>query len=302
MRRIVMLTFVLLIVGAASGLADPVNVDSLIALRWQKTMVLDITAAQTAYSDSWVGGEAGTFAWVSNLNAKVERRFSQKFNFKSNLRLAFGETTVQDEESKSWSKPKKSTDLIDWENVATFPLQAFVDPYLALRFESQFLDASVAEKKRYFNPKKFTYSGGIARIFYRKEKDELSSRLGLALRQQIHNDIIDLETLETKNNTDTDGGIESVTDAQFTLSKRVGYIGKLSLYKALFSSISDDAEGTDFEGFWKAVDVNLENTLKVSVSKIMTVIMYNQFLYDKEITKKGRVKQTMGVGLTFTMW
>ncbi len=302
MRRIVMLTFVLLIVGAASGLADPVNVDSLMALRWQKTMVLDITAAQTAYSDSWVGGEAGTFAWVSNLNAKVERRFSQKFNFKSNLRLAFGETTVQDEESKSWSKPKKSTDLIDWENVATFPLQAFVDPYLALRFESQFLDASVAEKKRYFNPKKFTYSGGIARIFYRKEKDELSSRLGLALRQQIHNDIIDLETLETKNNTDTDGGIESVTDAQFTLSKRVGYIGKLSLYKALFSSISDDAEGTDFEGFWKAVDVNLENTLKVSVSKIMTVIMYNQFLYDKEITKKGRVKQTMGVGLTFTMW
>ena len=302
MRRIVMLTFVLLIVGAASGLADPVNVDSLMALRWQKTMVLDITAAQTAYSDSWVGGEAGTFAWVSNLNAKVERRFSQKFNFKSNLRLAFGETTVQDEESKSWSKPKKSTDLIDWENVATFPLQAFVDPYLALRFESQFLAASVAEKKRYFNPKKFTYSGGIARIFYRKEKDELSSRLGLALRQQIHNDIIDLETLETKNNTDTDGGIESVTDAQFTLSKRVGYIGKLSLYKALFSSISDDAEGTDFEGFWKAVDVNLENTLKVSVSKIMTVIMYNQFLYDKEITKKGRVKQTMGVGLTFTMW
>ena len=302
MRRIVVVTFALLIMGAASGLADPVNVDSLIALRWQKTMVLDITAAQTAYSDSWVGGEAGTFAWVSNLNAKVERRFSQKFNFKSNLRLAFGETTVQDEESKSWSKPKKSTDLIDWENVATFPLQAFVDPYLALRFESQFLDASVAEKKRYFNPKKFTYSGGIARIFYRKEKDELSSRLGLALRQQIHNDIIDLETLETKNNTDTDGGIESVTDAQFTLSKRVGYIGKLSLYKALFSSISDDAEGTDFEGFWKAVDVNLENTLKVSVSKIMTVIMYNQFLYDKEITKKGRVKQTMGVGLTFTMW
>ena len=302
MRRIVVVTFALLIMGAASGLADPVNVDSLIELRWQQTMVLDITAAQTAYSDSWVGGEAGTFAWVSNLNAKVERRFSQKFNFKSNLRLAFGQTTVQDEESKSWSKPKKSTDLIDWENVATFPLQAFVDPYLALRFESQFLDASVAEKKRYFNPKKFTYSGGIARIFYRKEKDELSSRLGLALRQQIHNDIINLETLETKNNTDTDGGIESVTDAQITLSKRVAYIGKLSLYKALFSSISDDAEGTEFEGFWKAVDVNLENTLKVSVSKIMTVIMYNQFLYDKEITKKGRVKQTMGVGLTFTMW
>ncbi|MGB5107201.1 MAG: DUF3078 domain-containing protein [Candidatus Zixiibacteriota bacterium] len=302
MLRKLLFAILLFMFGAATLLAEEVNVDSLIALHWQKTMALDITAAQAAYSDSWVGGEAGTFAWVSNLNAKMERRFSQKFNFKLNLRLAFGQTTVQDEESKSWSKPKKSTDLIDWENVATFPLEAFVDPYLAVRFESQFLDASVAEKKRYFNPKKLTYSGGIARVFYRKEKGELTSRLGMALRQLMHNDIVNLETLETKSSTDTDGGIESVTDAQFELSKRVQYIGKLSMFKGLFSSISDDVEGTEFEGFWKAVDVNFENTLKVSVSKIMTVILYNQFLYDKEITKKGRIKQTMGVGLTFTMW
>lgn len=302
MRQYFYLTFFIILVGVVNAHADDVNVDSLISLRWQKTMVLDITAAQTAYSDSWVGGEAGTFAWVSNLNAKVERRFSQKFNFKSNLRLAFGQTTVQDEESKSWSKPKKSTDLIDWENIATFPLQTFVDPYAAFRLESQFLDASVAAKKRYINPMKFTLSAGIARIFYRQEKDEVSSRLGLAVRQIRRNLITDMETLATEDSTQTDGGIESVSDAQLTLSKRVQYIGKLSLYKAFFSSQKDEVEGTDLEGYWKSVDVNFENSLKVSVSKIMTVILYNQFLYDKEVSKKGRVKQTMGVGLTFTMW
>lgn len=302
MNRIHAALLVMILTMSATALAESVNVDSLIALRWQKTMVLDITAAQTAYSDSWVGGEAGTFAWVSNLNAKVERRFSQKFNFKSNLRLAFGETTIQDEESKSWSKPKKSTDLIDWENVASFPLQAFVDPYLAVRFESQFLDASVPAKKRYLNPMKFTYSGGIARIFYQKEKDEVSSRLGLAVRQTFKNVITDMETLATTDSTQTDGGIESVSDAQLTLGKRVKYIGKLSLFKAVFSSQSDKVKGTNFEDDWKAIDVNLENSLKVSVSKIMTVILYNQFLYDKEVSRKGRIKQTMGVGLTFTMW
>ncbi len=302
MSRVILYFVLFVIMLSAAAIAEQANVDSLISLRWQKTMILDITAAQTAYSDSWVGGEAGTFAWVSNLNAKVERRFSQKFNLKSNLRLAFGETTIQDEETKSWSKPKKSTDLIDWENVATFPLQAFVDPYLALRFESQFLDASVPAKKRYLNPMKLTYSGGIARVFYRQEKSEVSSRLGLAVRQIFKNVVANLETLETVDSTQTDGGIESVTDAQLTLSKRVEYIGKLSMYKAFFSSQSDKVEGTAFEGFWKALDVNLENTLKVSVSKIMTVILYNQFLYDKEVTKKGRIKQTMGVGLTFTMW
>jgi hypothetical protein len=302
MNRFSAALLVIILTLSATALAEIVNVDSLIALRWQKAMVLDITAAQTAYSDSWVGGEAGTFAWVSNLNAKVERRFSQKFNFKSNLRLAFGETTIQDEESKSWSKPKKSTDLIDWENVASFPLQAFVDPYLALRFESQFLDASVPAKNRYINPMKFTFSGGIARIFYKKEKDEVSSRLGLAVRKTFRNVITNMETLATADSTQTDGGIESVSDAQLTLGKRVKYIGKLSLFKALFSSQSDEVKGTNFENDWKAIDVNLENSLKVSVSKIMTVILYNQFLYDKEVSKKGRIKQTMGVGLTFTMW
>ena len=302
MKNYLILTAILLLAAISTAAAEEANVDSLIALHWQKAMVLDITAAQTAYSDSWVGGEAGTFAWVSNLNAKAERRFSLKFNFKSNLRLAFGQTSVQDEESKSWSKPIKSTDLIDWENIASFPLQSFVDPYAALRFESQFLDASVPAKKRYINPMKITLSGGMARVFYRHEKDEVSSRLGLAIRQIRRNVITDLEALTATDSTQNDGGLESVADAQLTLSKRVKYIGKLSLFKALFSSQSDQTDGTEFAGFWKAVDVNLENSLKVSVSKIMTVILYNQFLYDKEVSKKGRLKQTMGVGLTFTMW
>lgn len=301
MNRLLLIAL-LLLTACAAAMADPVNVDSLIALRWQKTMVFDLTAAQTAYSDSWTGGESGTFTWVSNLNGKMERRFSQNFNFKSTLKLSFGQTLSQDEETREWSLPKKSTDLIDWENVATFPMQSFVDPYAAFRIESQFVDASVRAKKRYLSPLRLTYSGGGARVFYKKDTDELTSRLGFALRQTIKSVITDSTTLATTDSTLTDGGIESVTDAQFSLHKRIVYIGKLTLYKALFSSQSDETEGTEFDGYWQAVDANFENTLKVSISKVISVLLYNQLLYDKEITKKARIKQTLGLGITYSLW
>jgi len=51
---------------------------------WVTSLVTDLTASQTSYSDSWVGGEAGSISWVSNLNGTVEKAFSPKFNFKSN--------------------------------------------------------------------------------------------------------------------------------------------------------------------------------------------------------------------------
>ena len=79
--------------------------------------MIDITTTQTGYSNSWVGGEAGSINWVSNLNGSAEKQLHSKFNFKSTLKLSFGQTTTQDAETKDWSRPKKSTDLIDFENV-----------------------------------------------------------------------------------------------------------------------------------------------------------------------------------------
>ena len=83
---------------------------------WTKFLVFDLTATQTAYSDSWTGGEAGSINWVSNLNGSAEKQLSPKLNFKSTLKMSFGQTHSQDQETKNWSKPTKSTDLIDWEN------------------------------------------------------------------------------------------------------------------------------------------------------------------------------------------
>jgi hypothetical protein len=144
---------------------------------WKNSLIVDITATQTAYSNSWEGGEAGAASWVGNLNGKAEKQFSPKFDFTTTLKLSFGQTLTQDSE-KNWSKPKKSTDLIDWENVGRFTMHGYVEPFVAFRLESQFLNASVEAKKRYLTPLKLTESAGISRMFYEKEESQISQTGG----------------------------------------------------------------------------------------------------------------------------
>jgi len=304
MSRLIAINTCIMVVAmaASSGMA---NADDTTEMSWKKSLVVDLTATQTAYSDSWVGGEAGAISWVSNLNGSAEKQLRKWFDLKSTLRLSFGQTMTQTTDSvdqaKHWSKPRKSTDLIDWENIGRFTLQKFVDPFAALRLESQFLDASVEAKKRFFTPIKLTESAGITRRFYEHGKDQIFSRLGLALRQIMKNVIVDSTALTTQDSTLTDSGIESVTDVTLTINKSLRYTGKLTLYKAFFFSGKDKVEGTPYKDDWKAVDVNWENIVTASITKIVTVNFYTQFLYDKEVSRKGRLKETVGIGFILEM-
>jgi len=266
---------------------------------WQKSLIIDFTTTQTSYSDSWTGGEAGSVSWVGNMNGSAEKALTSKLNFKSALRLSFGQTLAQDAETKDWSKPKKSTDLIDWENVGRFTLHKWVDPYFAFRLESQFLDASNDAKKLYFTPVKLTESAGIVHGFYKKDKSFLTSRLGIALRQIMRRTAD--TSLTVFDSTLIDGGIESVTDAEFQFGEKLSYVGKLTLYKAFYFSEKDQVAGTTAEDDWKAVDVNWENTLNAYITKLITVKLYTQLRYDKEVSLKGRLKETLGIGLVYRL-
>jgi len=266
---------------------------------WKKSLDTDFTMTQNAYSDSWNGGEAGSISWTWNANGEFEKQMSPKFNFKNTSKFSFGQTHIQDKETKNWAKPQKSTDLIDIENVGKFTMGGVVDPYAAFRIESQFLDASdkIAHKDLYLNPLRLTESAGASRKFIGTDKSELLSRLGFAFRQTLAKDVIDAMGNTMSANTN-DGGFESVTDLSLTVSETMKYTSKLTLYKAIFFSKSD----ADTAGNWKTVDINWENKISASVAKYVTVSLYTQLLYDKEIVDKGRFKQTLALGLTYKLF
>nr|MBN2277120.1 DUF3078 domain-containing protein [candidate division Zixibacteria bacterium] len=270
---------------------------------WEKSFNLALNATQASYSDSWTGGEEGNVTWAATADGIFSKKFTRVFSLKNTVKLAFGQTVTQDKDTKEWSRPAKSTDKIDFEALGMYNLETYVEPYTAFRFESQFLDASVDNNKRYINPILLTESAGIARSLYKKDKDDILTRLGFAFRQNINRDFLTIVgTDTTKDNvTSTDGGFESVTDVKLVLNNQLGYIGKLTLYKALFFSKKDDFKGTEAEDYWKAIDINWENTLTADISKYIKVTFYTQLLYDKQISKKGRLKETLALGLTYSL-
>jgi hypothetical protein len=225
-----------------------------------------------------------------------------KFKFKNTSQFSFGQTHIQDKTTKDWAKPQKSTDLIDIENLGLFTLQSYVDPYVGLRLETQFLDASYPGINRYLSPAKLTESAGIAKILYKKEKNELMSRLGFAFRQIFTQEIVDTLLAETETNTTNDGGFEWVSDLKMNLSQTLSFTSKLSAYKAIFYSEYDALKGTPQEDYWKSIDLNWENRLSAAVSKYITVSLYTQLLYDKQIDLHGRFKETLAMGITYKLF
>ena len=271
------------------------------AAGWEKSLDLSLNTTQSSYSDSWTGGEASNVSWTANANGIFNRQMSSIFNLKNTIKLAFGQTLSQDKDTKKWAKPTKSTDKFDLESVGLFTIKAFVNPYAAVRFESQFLDASVDAHKRYINPMLLTESAGLARQILKKDKDDILSRLGFAFKQNIDRVLQLPDSSTTKARTTTDGGIESVTDVRLVLSDKVGYVGKLSLYKAVFFSKKNDFIGTPEADYWKAIDINWENSLTASLSKYLQMTFYTQLQYDKQISLRGRLKETLALGLTYKL-
>lgn len=297
-----LITMTALLLAASSVLAaDEPRKPQAEDTTWQLSVDASLAATQAAYSDNWTGGEAGSFNWTFTSNSMAAKKLTSVLHSTTTLKLAFGQTYTQlllDDGSTRWERPRKSTDLIDLESVMRFDFHRFVDPYMALRIETQFMDASVRDLKRYFSPARITESGGIIRVFANDPKKlEFKSRLGFALRQIATKTIIDTTARTTEWNTTEDGGIESVTDLKAVLNSSLSYTSKLTLYKALFFSKSDTAPND----YWKAADLNWEHILSATVAKYVQVNLYFQLLYDKQIDKGIRIKETLGMGLTYNL-
>lgn len=275
---------------------------------WKKAADLALSLNQSSYSDSWTGGESGSITWTFTGDVAAERAFNTKTNWRNNLKLSFGQTHSQtkneEEQTLNWLAPEKSSDRIFFESLLRFTLGAYVDPYVAGTFESQFFDASVAKKNRYINPMTFTESAGVSRTLIKEAAGELISRAGLSLREHVSRDIVaQSDPLETETNSKIDGGLEWVTDFNWKFSgDKLKYASKLRVFEALFNSESDDLEGLPQEDYWKSPDVAWENTISASVSKYIQASLFCELLYDKEIDVRGRFREVLGLGIAYKLF
>jgi len=155
---------------------------------------------------------------------------------------------------------------------------------------------------RYINPILISEAAGVGRTFFKDDRGELYSRLGFALRENIHRDILTIEPELLETNSETDGGLDWTTDFSRTFNdKQMKYVTKLRVFQALFNSKSDELKGQYNEDYWKTADVAWENTFSAALTKYVQVQLFTELLYDKEIDKRGRFREVLGLGLSYKL-
>jgi len=249
---------------------------------WKKQVVGDLNFTQNAF-DNWTQGGENSWTWALLLNATLELD-KEHFNWSNSGKLEYGKTKVGD------ASARKAADEIKLESVYTYKLTHLLNPYAAVRAETQFDDGfnydvtPRVQTSEAFDPLYVTESFGAGY----KPSDRFKTRLGVAFKQTIsdYGYADDPDTKDEIEDFRSEVGAESVSELNMPLSERILYNSKLEL----FSDISAI----------KNVDVNWDNTFSAKVSELIKVSFNFRLFYDSDISSKRQIKQTLAVGLSYT--
>ncbi len=268
---------------------------------WKLESDLNFQLTQNQFSDNWAGTELSNITWSAKSNSSAEKQMAKWLNNKTTLKLAFGQTHLQKRDTAGkiqWNPPEKSEDKIDLESLSKFTLQSWVDPYVSLRAESQFLDESDAKLTRVVNPILLTESAGIMKDIYKTPKNELNIRLGAAFREKLNREVYNPSLNERELVTTLDGGAEFVSEFKhifFAMDANVK--SKLWVYQALFNSKSKDL--TDD---WRATDMVWDTVLTAKLWRSITGNLSFTMKYDKEEVDEMQWKQILGLGFSYSLF
>lgn len=274
---------------------------NLAAESWKLDSTASLTLSQNAYSDSWRGKENSNITWVANSSTTAEKQLAPWLQNKNTLKLAFGQTHNQRRNSqneKYWEHAEKSTDKIDFEAMLRFTTHGWVDPFVAQRIESQFLDQRTDETL-VFNPLLFTETAGIIRSFFKDDNRDLNLRLGAAFREKVDRGNINAagnkETLTT-----VDGGLELVSEykRKLQIPTSMDFRSRVQVYQALFNSKDKDLPNDD----WKSPDLVWENTLSTKLWGAISANLIFEMRYDKEQIHEVQWKEILGLGLSYSLF
>ena len=309
---------------------------------WKPGELLSLNLSQSAFSTNWSGGDMGSVVWVLGSASSAERQFTRHFDLANALTLAYGQTTRQSADpahpgQRVWDAPDKTTDQILFESTGRFTLDAYADPYVALRAESQFQDQSNPAGTLDLNPVKIKESAGIARVLAQGNDHQTITRLGFGLRQTFGRVLLSAAPRTVERFRSDDGGFEWQTDVkQPILGNKVLFTGSLLVFQPVFYSKASalqqfdrDVQAADpgtaaVADDWKVTNVNLQSTFAAQITKAIAVNLFVQYVYlrfdeaasvdntlpldermaevDRNVRKAGQFKETLALGFTYRLF
>jgi hypothetical protein len=250
---------------------------------WQKELVGNLNFTQNSF-DNWSQGGEDSWSWALELRGKFIND-QETYNWSNSGKFSFGKTKVGD------SGARKAADEIKLESVYTYKLGIHLNPYVSVTAHTQFAEGFKYEAdtsfavSNFMDPGYFTESIGLG---YEPVKN-FKTRIGAAMKQTITDEFpvpyADDPETEKIEKTRNEFGIESVTDYSAKLNEIVIFTTKLELFS--------NAERFD------EIDVNWDNLINAKVSKYITVSFNLKLFYDKDISTKRQLQQTLAVGLSY---
>lgn len=305
---------------------------------WGTEAKLGVNLLQSYYTKNWNGGDKGSIVWNSTFDGLAKKKLGDSYDWLNTLHLAFGQNHQQERDGDDlvWQKPDKTTDEIKFESILRYTRSA-LDPFVSVRFESQFLDQTNPLKEFAINPMEFYETAGISRMLVKNDERELLGRLGFTFHQSMRDMYVGDETLSESTN---DGGIELVFDYKTSFFEgKVDYVSQMRFYKPVFYSGKSDMEDfldarteaelealnldADLADYTTALDIDFTNTFTTNITKALNVQLMLHWVYDKYDTtvplvddgaggvdnlgdvvnatrKAGQFKQAMSIGLAHT--
>jgi hypothetical protein len=256
------------------------------SLGWDKELVASFNLTQASF-DNWAQGGENTLGWQAGLNGRFTH-YGAGHEWVNTGKLVYGMQKVGDEDAR------KSVDEIKLETVYTYKAGFFVDPYVAATAQTQFskgyeyFDSDKTAISDFLDPGYFTQSAGVGR----SHRDVVRSRLGFAVKETVTDKYPipyadDPETQDEIEDTKVETGMESVTDLSLNLGENLLFISKLELFSNLEAS--------------NEIDVTWDNLLMAKVSKYVSVDLNVKLFYDRDISKKRQLKQSLAIGLTYAL-
>jgi hypothetical protein len=268
-----------------AGLALPACADEGPASGWENELLANFNLTHASF-DNWSQGGENALAWQMGLAGKFSRS-AERHRWDNSLKLGYGMTKVEGQDAR------KSVDEIALESVFTYTAGRFVDPYVAATARTQFTtgyeytDDDEIPISALMDPGYFTQSIGVAKRF----GEILTSRLGFSLKETLTSDYPvpyadDTETEEIED-TRTEAGIESVTELDFKVSDNLALNSKLGVFS--------DLEAT------RTIDLDWDNQISAKVEEYLTVSLNFRVLYDRDVSTKRQIKQSLAMGITYAL-
>jgi len=247
---------------------------------WKHTVVAGFTATQVAYSD-WVQGGENALAWDATLDGKSLYELP-KYAWTTTYDFGYGNTRLG-------SQGTRNTDnKIDIASEFKYKVDAYVNPYISATLKTQFgtgytydaLGHGTANSD-FFDPAFMIQSAGAAY----QPIPEVKTRIGLALREILSHTYTQYAG---EKKTETDGGLESVTEVEAHFQQNLLFHAKVELFSA-FRKMDE-------------VVVRSDNTLTAKISKYFSTNINLQFIQEKAISPRTQIKQAVALGFSYVLF